>query len=71
MKINFEKVSIKSVFRWKEGSKRYQRTKTFCQTINPFNRNADGSVKTREKIMLELTKQRDDWLAASKEGDAA
>lgn len=30
------------------------RTKVFSQTLNPFNTNADGSVKTRDQIMVEL-----------------
>jgi hypothetical protein len=32
------------------------------QTINPFNRNKDGSVKTRAQIMKELLAERDAWL---------
>ena len=27
-----------------------QRRKTFEQTVNPFNRNTDGSVKTRDEV---------------------
>lgn len=33
------------------------RTKKFWQTLNPFNTNADGSVKTRDDIMSELGQQ--------------
>ena len=42
-------------------SKRIKRTKTFDQTINPWNRNADGSVKNREEILLELRAEADEW----------
>lgn len=34
--------------------KKCTRTKEFMQTINPFNTNADGTVKTRSEIMVEL-----------------
>jgi transcription elongation factor Elf1 len=30
------------------------RTKEFMQTLNPFNTNTDGSLKTRDQIMVEL-----------------
>jgi len=30
------------------------RTKVFSQTLNPFNTNTDGTVKTRDQIMAEL-----------------
>jgi len=33
------------------------RTKEFMQTLNPFNTNADGSVKTRSEIQAELSAQ--------------
>lgn len=33
------------------------RTKEFTQTLNPFNTNADGSVKTRSEIQAELSAQ--------------
>ena len=31
-----------------------QRQKTFVMTVNPFNRNPDGSVKTRAQVMKDL-----------------
>jgi hypothetical protein len=34
--------------------KRRSRSKTFWQTLNPFNKKADGSVKSRRDIMEEL-----------------
>ncbi len=34
--------------------KRTRRSKTFGQTINPFNRTASGDVKTRRIIQREL-----------------
>lgn len=32
------------------------------QTINPFNKNANGTHKTRDEIMVEINKERDEWL---------
>lgn len=53
----FEEVTLKAV-RTKDG-KRQQ--KTFRQTINPFNKNADGSRKTREQIYSELSEEAQLW----------
>ena len=59
----FQEVSIKGVKRFVgEDGKKKTRTMKFCQTLNPFNKNADGSVKNRDQIMVEITKERDDWM---------
>ncbi|MGH9250334.1 MAG: hypothetical protein ACRD0W_12545 [Acidimicrobiales bacterium] len=34
--------------------RKLRRQRTFQQTINPFNKNSDGSVKTRMEILSEL-----------------
>ena len=61
----FNEVAVKGVKRWKDpvSSKPRQETRKFWQTINPFNRNADGTHKTREQIMIEIKRERDEWLA--------
>ena len=41
--------------------KRRNRAKTFWQTLNPFNKNADGTVKTRFDINTELQTQANIW----------
>lgn len=41
--------------------KRRTRRKKFYQTLNPFNKNADGSVKTREQIHSELKREVEQW----------
>ena len=46
-----------------DGKKR-KRQKTFEQTINPFNKNPDGSVKTRADIIKELNSECRKWEAA-------
>lgn len=38
-----------------------RRQKTFEQTINPFNRNADGTMKTRDQIREELHAEGRGW----------
>lgn len=58
----FDKVEIKGTRRWKENGKKRQQTKVFMQTLNPFNKNSDGTVKTREQIMEQLLTARDAWL---------
>lgn len=64
--ITFDEVKVKGVRRWTdaEGRKR-QATKTFSQTLNPFNKNAYGLPKTRAEIVEEITAERDAWLAAN------
>lgn len=62
MRIEFEEVKLKATRHWTENGKRRQETKTFSQTINPFNKNADGQVKSRFEIMQELEEQRYQWL---------
>jgi hypothetical protein len=60
--IRFEEVKIKGVRRWKENGKARQETRTFMQTINPFNKNAAGLVKSRCEILQELYAERAQWL---------
>jgi hypothetical protein len=45
----------------KDGRRR-QKTEKFYQTVNPFNKNKDGSLKTREQIYKEVCQERDKWL---------
>lgn len=59
----FQEVSIKGTKRWTDTTgKKRQMTRKFYQTINPFNTNSKGVVKTREEILQELVDQRQDWL---------
>jgi hypothetical protein len=63
MQYIFQEVSVKGVKRWVEDGKKRQLTKKFHQTLNPYNRNPDGSVKTRQEILKEITKEKNIWLA--------
>ncbi|MFA5040034.1 MAG: hypothetical protein WC464_00170 [Bdellovibrionales bacterium] len=54
MNVNFNEVSIKArrtVF--VDGKKKIQQRK-FYQTLNPFNKNTDGTIKNRNDIIKEL-----------------
>lgn len=62
-RISFEEVRLKGIRRWKENGKPRQETRVFMQTINPFNRDADGLPKTREQIERELLAERAEWIA--------
>lgn len=63
MRMSFEEVAVKATKRWKDkDGKVRQKTKTFYQTINPFNKNLDGTIKTRDQIMSEIIARRDAWL---------
>ncbi len=64
MRLNFEEVSIKATRRWTdENGKKRQQTRKFFQTINPFNKGADGLPKSRDQIMSELQAEKAAWLA--------
>lgn len=61
--MKFKEISIKGKKSWiDENGKRRQKTKKFFQTINPFNRNDDGTVKTEKQILSELVKMRNEWM---------
>jgi len=61
--ITFDKVSIKATRVWQENGRRRQQTREFMQTLNPFNKNRDGTVKTREQILTEINAERNAWLS--------
>ena len=45
--------------------KRCQKKKKFYQTLNPFNKNSDGNVKSRDEILLEVKLDGDKWFESS------
>ena len=63
MKYVFNEVHIFAARRGKCAAcgKLCQRRRKFWQTLNPFNRNADGFPKDRDDIMSELTQQAKAW----------
>lgn len=42
--------------------KRVNRRTTFWQTINPWNKDADGNPKTYDQIRIELSAEFDAWV---------
>lgn len=69
MKLTFDKISVKGRRVWKENGKRRTETVEFYQTENPFNKKADGTMKTRATIWLEIEKQLEAWIAAARKGE--
>lgn len=66
MKYTFNEVSVKATKRWKDENGRWKtKTKKFYQTLSPFNKNIDGSLKSREQIMSEIMAEREGWLSES------
>jgi hypothetical protein len=41
--------------------KRVTRSKTFYQTVNPYNRNKDGSPKTRNEVWDSVREEARNW----------
>ncbi len=62
-KIAFERVKL-STYKTgycKKCGKYITRSKTFDQTINPFNKLPDGTIKNRDDIFQELLKEAQQW----------
>lgn len=61
----YQEVGVKATKKGKCGcGKMRTRTMSFTQTLNPFNKNKEtGELKTREEILEEVKKERDEWLA--------
>lgn len=64
MRVTFEEVSATATRRWKDPGtgKSKQETKRFFQTVNPFNKDPDGSLKTRSQIQAEVNAEAAAWL---------
>lgn len=41
--------------------KRVQRAKTFWHTVNPFNRNPDGTQKTYQEVLADVRADAEAW----------
>jgi hypothetical protein len=42
--------------------KKVRRSLTFSETLNPFNKNADGTPKTQRDILVSIAKNADEWM---------
>jgi hypothetical protein len=67
VRVTYEVITIRNSFRWTnaEGKRRSKSVK-FQQSINPFNKNPDGTVKTRQQIWAELQAESGCWHQACK-----
>lgn len=64
MRVGFSKVTFRisilaSCVRCK---KTYTRTKTFVQTLSPFSRNEDGTVKTAKQVLTSVREEAQKWI---------
>ena len=50
--------------------KKLRRQRTFIQTLNPFNKNSDGQVKTELEIVRELVAKAGEWESKPETHDA-
>lgn len=50
--------------------KKVRRQRTFSQTLNPFNKNADGQIKTELEIVRELVAKAAEWETKPETHDA-
>lgn len=63
MRITFDEIKVKGMRRWvDEQGKKRQETRSFSQTVNPFNKNAQGHVKSRDEILVEIRAECEVWL---------
>lgn len=61
----FEEIKTKRTKKYTdENGKKRQKTKTFFQTLNPFNKNKDGTLKTEAQIWQEINAEADAWLTS-------
>lgn len=63
MRVNFDEVTIRGTKTVTVEGKRRKRSRSFSQTINPFNKKKDGSVKSRQDIIEELLIERNKWIS--------
>ena len=71
VKVTFDSVKVKGRVRGEcthpGCGKSTQLTKEFSQTLNPWNKDENGNVRTRSQIHSELIKQRTEWEKTAKD----
>ena len=65
--LHFQEMRIKAHRIIFVDGKRKIETKTFTQTLNPYNRNSDGSIKSGKDIARELNNIAAKWEEGSEE----
>lgn len=63
MFVKFEEVKVcrKKCMKCADGKWRTRR-KTFTNTVNPYNKNGDGTVRTMHEIYVSLNAEADEWM---------
>jgi len=63
MKVSFQVVKAKRTIRGNciVCGKKMTRSKTFEHTVNPFNKNLDGTVKTYLEVLKDVNNKADQW----------
>lgn len=63
MRITFERIVAKRTVFWADPAtgKKRQKTRSFEQTVNPFNLDASGNPKDRRMIRVEVDREADLW----------
>ena len=59
--INFEQIKYKATRKEIINGKKVVRSKTFTQTVNPFNKNEDGTIKTRNEVYQSVKQEALEW----------
>lgn len=62
-KIDFQEITIKAVRvgKCEKCGKRWRKTKSFTQTVNPFNRTALGAIKNSEEVYEDVRLEASNW----------
>ena len=62
MRYDFERITAPATVTRKCACGKWSgRSKTFWQTVNPFNRNDDGTVKTRAEVAADVHREAAEW----------
>jgi hypothetical protein len=60
-RITFQEVSYTAIKFVRENGKRRRKQKTFTHTINPFNKNKYGEVKTYKEVYADVRAEAKKW----------
>lgn len=61
MRITFEEVKAYGKRTIVVDGKKKRQQKTFTQTVNPFNKNEDGTIKSYSEVQAAVNAERDAW----------
>ena len=68
MLVTYEELFLKGTRKVVDpNGKKHQVTRKFSQTLNPYNRDKSGALKSRSRILKEIREEQDAWHALSNE----